>query len=67
MIHEGTPESIVPREVWCQVLLVLDCHKSAADAIQVHNHYLKGAVYCGHCGSRLIICNPRNMQGKVYP
>ncbi|MDR1449593.1 MAG: recombinase family protein [Propionibacteriaceae bacterium] len=65
--YKGTHETIVPREVWYQVQAVLDSHKSAADATQVHDHYLKGTVYCRQSGSRLIICNARNRQGKVYP
>ena len=65
--YKGTHEAIVPREVWYQVQSVLDAHKSAADATQIHDHYLKGTVYCGQCGSRLIICNSRNRHGKVYP
>ncbi|QQS00236.1 MAG: recombinase family protein [Austwickia sp.] len=65
--YKGTHEAIVPREVWYQVQSVLDSHKSAADATQIHDHYLKGTVYCGQCGSRLIICNSRNRHGKVYP
>ncbi|MFN8097212.1 MAG: zinc ribbon domain-containing protein [Dermatophilaceae bacterium] len=46
---------------------MLDAHKSAADATQIHDHYLKGTVYCGQCGARLIICNARNKQGNIYP
>lgn len=65
--YKGTHEAIVPREVWYQVQSVLECHKFAADATQVHDHYLKGTVYCGQCGSRLIICNARNKQGSIYP
>lgn len=65
--YKGSHEPIVPREVWYQVQAVLDAHKSAADATQVHDHYLKGTVYCGQCGSRLIICHARNKQNKVYP
>ena len=65
--YKGTHEAIVPREVWYQVQSVLDAHKSAADATQIHDHYLKGTVYCGQCGSRLLICHSRNRHGKVYP
>jgi hypothetical protein len=65
--YRGTHEPLVPREVWYQVQSVLDSHVSAADKSQVHDHYLKGTVYCGQCGSRLIICNARNHQGRVYP
>jgi hypothetical protein len=46
---------------------VLTAHKSAGEATQVHDHYLKGTVYCGACGSRLIVSNAKNNQGNVYP
>ena len=65
--YPGAHEVIVPKEVWYQVQNVLDSHKSAADATQVHDHYLKGTVYCGQCGERLIIVNAKNRHGKVYP
>lgn len=42
-------------------------HKTAGEATQVHDHYLKGSVYCGACGSRLIISDAKNTQGNVYP
>ncbi len=64
---KGTHEPIVPKEVWYQVQALLDSHKSAADATQVHEHYLKGTVYCGQCGERLIITNAKNRHGNVYP
>ena len=65
--NKNQANSIVPKEVWYQVQAVLDAHKSAADATQVHDHYLKGTVYCGQCGERLIITNAKNRHGNVYP
>ena len=32
-----------------------------------HPHYLKSSVFCGDCGSRLIITNSKNRYGTVYP
>ena len=46
---------------------VLGTHRSAADATQIHERYLKGSVFCGQCGSRLIVCNAKNSQGTIYP
>lgn len=43
--YKGSHEAIVPEEVCYQVQAVLDAHESAADAIQVYDHYLKGTVY----------------------
>ena len=45
---------------------VLTAHKSAAEATQVHDHYLKGTIHCGQCGSRLIVSNAKNRHGNVY-
>jgi len=65
--YAGAHEAIVPNEVWDQVQTVLGTHRSAADATQVHEHYLKGTVFCGQCGSRLIVCNAKSSQGTIYP
>lgn len=64
---KGTHEAIVPREVWDQVQTVLGTHLSVADATQIHEHYLKGSVFCGQCASRLIVCNAKSSQGTIYP
>ena len=63
----GVHEALVPNEVWDQVQTVLGTHRSAADATQVHEHYLEGTVFCGQCGSRLIVCNAKSSQGTIYP
>ena len=65
--YRGAHDPIVPVEVWEQVQIVLGAHTSAADATQVHDHYLKGSVFCGQCGSRLIVCNAKSSQGTIYP
>ncbi len=65
--YAGVHEAIVPNEVWDQVQTVLGTHRSAADATQVHEHYLKGTVFCGQCGSRLLVCNAKSSQGTIYP
>lgn len=46
---------------------MLGTHRSAADATQVHEHYLKGTVFCGQCGSRLLVCHARSGRGRIYP
>lgn len=65
--YKGTHQPLVPPEVWYQGQTVLRTHRSAADASQVHDHYLKGTVFCGQCGSRLLVCNTKNRHGNVYP
>lgn len=65
--YAGVPEAIVSNEVWDQVQTVLGTHRSAADATQVHEHYLKGTVFCRQCGSGLLVCNAKSSQGTLYP
>lgn len=65
--YAGVHEALVPNEVWDQVQTVLGTHRSAADATQIHEHYLKGSVFCGQCGSRLLVCNAKSSQGSIYP
>ncbi|MFV0526072.1 MAG: zinc ribbon domain-containing protein, partial [Acidimicrobiales bacterium] len=40
---------------------------SYSDYGQAHDHYLKGSIFCGECGSRLILSNARSSQGVIYP
>lgn len=65
--YPGVHEALVANEVWDQVQTVLGTHRSAADATQVHEHYLKGTVFCGQCGSRLLVCHARSGRGRIYP
>ena len=65
--YQGSHEPLVPPEVWYQVQAVLTAHKTAGEATQLHDHYLKGTVFCGACGSRLIVSNAKNRHGNVYP
>ncbi|MBB1516935.1 recombinase family protein [Tessaracoccus sp. MC1679] len=65
--YKGAHSPLVPAEVWYQVQSVLTSHKSAAEATQIHDHYLKGSIYCGACGSRLMVSNSKNRHGFVYP
>ena len=65
--YKGVHEPLVPPEVFYQVQQVLQAHCSASDRTQVHDHYLKGSVYCGSCKSRLIIVHARSGGGRVYP
>ncbi|WP_338855528.1 recombinase family protein [Gordonia hongkongensis] len=64
--YKGAHQPLVPAEVWYQVQSVLTAHKSAAEATQIHDHYLKGTIHCGGCGSRLIVSNAKNRHGNVY-
>lgn len=65
--YSGNHDPIVPPEVWYQVQSVLRTHLAAAERTQRHHHYLKGTLYCGQCGSRLVISNAKSKTGTIYP
>lgn len=65
--YAGTHEPLVPPEVWYQVQNALMAHNSAGDRTQRHDHYLKGSLYCGSCGSRMVVSNAKSRSGDIYP
>ncbi|MEX3509836.1 recombinase zinc beta ribbon domain-containing protein [Kocuria carniphila] len=44
----------------------LDSRKIASERRRSHDHYLKGTLYCGSCGSRMQLDYPANKQGVRY-
>lgn len=65
--YDGLHEPLVSIDVWTQVQAVLRSNNLAGDKTQVHDHYLKGSVYCSSCGSRLVITHAKNSRGAIYP
>ena len=65
--YDGIHEPLVATEVWYRVQAVLTAHQTSGEKTQAHDHYLKGSVYCGECGSRLILTNAKSRRGVIYP
>jgi hypothetical protein len=65
--YDGLHEPLVTPEVWYRVQNVLTAHQVSTEKTQTHEHYLKGTVYCGDCGSRLLVTHARNKRRDVYP
>ena len=63
---DGRHPRLVSSDVWQQVQDMLASH-AVGEKQRDHPHYLKSSVFCGDCGSRLIITNARNRYGTVYP
>jgi site-specific DNA recombinase len=63
--YEGSHEPLVSAETWNQVQAVLKAH-APGEKQRHHHHYLKGSVWCGHCGSRLIVHRAKNRHGSTY-
>lgn len=65
--YDGLHEPLVSPEVWYRVQSVLTAHQTSGEKTQTHDHYLKGTVFCGECGSRLMVTNAKSRQGVIYP
>ncbi len=62
--HEGKHEPLVSTELWLRVQEVLTGHHLAGEKERKHPHYLKGTIYCGECGARLIYSRNRGHGGE---
>ncbi|MGC0369515.1 recombinase family protein [Microbacterium sp. SLBN-111] len=64
--YEGSHPSLIPRELWLRVQDVLAAHNSAGEKDRRHPHYLKGTIYCGECGNRLVFTRNKGKLGAYY-
>ncbi|WP_373279257.1 recombinase zinc beta ribbon domain-containing protein [Skermania pinensis] len=64
--YPGKHQPLTDPLTWTRVQQVLASH-ATGEKQRTHPHYLKSSVFCGNCGSRLIITNSKNRQGTVYP
>jgi site-specific DNA recombinase len=66
VLYEGKHPPLVTRAVWEGVQQLLTAKNFAGEKQRKYLHYLKGTVYCGQCGSRLIVCHAKG-RGGTYP
>ena len=71
IVHDGEEfpgrhEAIVSEELFQRVQSVLFAERGAGTRRRTHNHYLKGLLWCGRCGKRLIIWPGRSKTGEQY-
>jgi site-specific DNA recombinase len=66
--YEGNHPPLISEELFERVQQVRVAHALAGDRAPKHGHYLKGTVYCGLCGRRLIFtkCTSRNGTKFAY-
>jgi site-specific DNA recombinase len=65
-IYPGKHEPLVTPEIWQEVQKLLTAKHLSGEQHREHPHYLKGSIYCGQCGSRLIVCHAKG-RGGTYP
>jgi site-specific DNA recombinase len=51
--QQGTHQPLVSRQLFDKVQGVLETHSTGGERSWKHDHYLKGTLICGECGSRL--------------
>jgi hypothetical protein len=66
-LQRGKHEPLVSPGLWQQVQDVLTAQNYACEKSRQHQHYLKGTVFCGNCGDRLVIHEATGKTGMVYP
>jgi site-specific DNA recombinase len=66
VLYPGKHDRLVPPETWYEVQKLLTAKNLAGEKQREHPHYLKGSIYCGQCGERLIIHYAKG-RGGVYP
>ncbi len=64
-IYEGRHERLISQELFDKVQAVLHAHRHAGERDRKHQHYLKGTIRCGTCGSQLVYSSHKG-NGGIY-
>jgi site-specific DNA recombinase len=64
--YPGTHEPLVDPQTWQQVQDLLAANNNAAAFQRRNLCYLRGSLYCGSCGSRLMVIYAKNRWGTSY-
>jgi site-specific DNA recombinase len=61
--YEGSHEPLIDKDTFSKVQTILTAKNQAGEKQRRHPHYLKGTIYCGHCGRRMIFTRSRGNGG----
>ena len=64
--YPGKHPPLIDKLLFDRVQTMLEAHNCAGERQYIHNHYLKGSLYCGNCGRRLAVTHSRARSGEVY-
>ncbi len=64
--HTGKHEPLVDERTWQAVQDSLTAHLNG-ERTREHPHFLKGTVFCGACGARLLVQMCKSGSGVCYP
>lgn len=66
VLYPGKHEPLIDQETWQRVQELLTARNISGERRRDHEHYLKGSIFCGQCGSRLIVTHAKG-RGGTYP
>jgi hypothetical protein len=61
--YDGDHPQLVDVETWIRVQDILHAHNAAGEKDRTHAHYLKGSIWCGNCGGRLVFSRNKGRGG----
>jgi site-specific DNA recombinase len=64
--YQGSHEPLVSIETFATVQAIMASRRKAGDKPSKHPHYLKGTIFCGRCGSRMLFSRNRGRSGNTY-
>jgi site-specific DNA recombinase len=64
--YPGRHEPLIPLPLFQRVQEQLEAKRLAGERERIHHHYLKGTLYCGECGGRLIFSRNTGRRGTAY-
>lgn len=64
-VYPGRHRALVDAATW-QKVQDLMASRVLGEKVRKHHLYLKSSVFCGKCGSRLLVHMPRNRHGTTY-
>jgi DNA invertase Pin-like site-specific DNA recombinase len=62
----GRHEALIDEPTFRKVQEILEAHAHSGDRTHKHHHHLKGSIFCGHCGRRLIYSRVRSRARDFY-
>ena len=64
--YEGRHQALVTADLFAAVQELMRARRAAGEKNRTHQHYLKGSVFCGRCGSRLSLSKAKGHGGTYF-
>ncbi len=65
--YEGNHQPLIDLDTFRTVQTMLATNRTAGDRSYRHQHYLKGSLFCGHCGAKMTLTRSRGRNARIYP